>query len=183
MTNHVMIDLETISTRKRAVIVSIGIATFDGLRITGTHLLLPEVQPQIAAGRHVDFGTIQWWIREASGAIDTSFLAPDTGRLHVGVMQGFLKSIIGPDGLVWGNGSDFDISILETYLEDFGFGAPWSYRNVRDVRTLRMLRPEIRPTDPSVRHDPVSDAVSQANHVMTLMASLGLAPEWDGRHD
>jgi len=67
----VMIDIESLSVRTRAVMVQIGAVVFvnaDGGRLHNEegkvfNVLIPA-DDQIAAGADVDFSTIQWWLKQ-----------------------------------------------------------------------------------------------------------------------
>lgn len=46
--------------------------------------------------------------------------------------------------VIWTRGTDFDIPVLSNFLKFFGHKLPWHYRNVRDIRTLGAMFPEIK---------------------------------------
>ena len=66
MTTHAMIDLETLSTRPDATIVTLGAIKFNPHTVEEPHTGLYirfNVDEQSDLGRHVDDGTLEWWSR------------------------------------------------------------------------------------------------------------------------
>ena len=63
MTNtHIMIDIETLSLSKRAVVLSIGAVRFgNNFLSVYTYESCPFVQSQIDEGRKIDYDTIKFW--------------------------------------------------------------------------------------------------------------------------
>ena len=64
MATHGMIDLETLSTRPDAVILSVGAIKFDPYSSTEPHdplLFKVDVDSQTEMGRHVMEDTLNWW--------------------------------------------------------------------------------------------------------------------------
>lgn len=156
-TRHVVVDLETLSTRIDAVVTSIGIATLDPTRpepIVGVGYRL-RWDDQLGFGRRVSQSTLRFWL-EQDRAVAQRELAGDeyctTGALYA--ISPHLRDV-----LIWGNGAAFDLAILRSLYEAFDLEVPWNYRNERCFRTLRDGR---EPLKPEVPHDPVSDAVAVA---------------------
>ena len=78
------------------------------------------------------------------------------------------------DKLVWCNGMNFDLPILENAFQAVGARTPWSYYNGRDYRTLKGMFPKelvnrlrVKPT---VAHDALDDARAQALALIALLA-------------
>jgi exodeoxyribonuclease VIII len=68
------------------------------------------------------------------------------------------------DGLfIWGNGSVFDVGILEAALKAVGTPSPWNFQNVRDTRTLWAVSQLDKPDPPEwfMPHVAVHDAAYQ----------------------
>jgi len=79
------------------------------------------------------------------------------------------------DTIVWGNDPAFDCVILEDlYRTLWSCDAPWRFYNRRCVRTYRSLPgAELVPRAmPTVAHDPLADAIAQAQHVCAIHAKL-----------
>ena len=67
MATHGMIDLETLSTRPDATVLTVGAIKFDPYTEQEPHnglYLRLNVDEQSDFGRHVDNGTLEWWARQ-----------------------------------------------------------------------------------------------------------------------
>lgn len=63
MTTHVMVDIETLSTRQDAVVVSVDLVTFDECFNPGyTYLYRLDVAEQ--RDHHVDVDTVKFWMAQ-----------------------------------------------------------------------------------------------------------------------
>ena len=138
-------DLETLSTRVDAAIVSYGAVWFD--RATGK--IGPSIYHEIdfrsaVKNRHVDGDTVAWWVRQDAAkdlfSVDAKSLQakmPLATALHA-LINGW-REYADHDCRPWGNGSSFDISILEHAYEHGAVGMqhPWraTFNRVRDART------------------------------------------------
>lgn len=174
---HFMIDLETLSTATDAAIIQIAICPFD----MENHWLdqdgiLIHVDPQssIDAGLRVDWGAINWWMkqsdRERSGldASGEAFSLKDA----MNYVSNFLLARVGyrkEKIFVWSHGTAFDIAILENAFRVMRMEAPWDYRNVQDVRTLIMLTGKRgEKIHSKSKHNALADAEAQALWVMDM---------------
>nr|EGE6729621.1 exonuclease [Escherichia coli] len=134
--DHLMIDLETMGKNPDAPIISIGAIFFD----PQTGDMGPEFSKTIdleTAGGVIDRDTIKWWLkqsREAQSAIMTDEIPLDDALLQ---LREFIDENSGEFFVhVWGNGANFDNTILRRSYERQGSPCPWRYYNDRDVRTI-----------------------------------------------
>ncbi|EGO9591942.1 exonuclease, partial [Escherichia coli] len=134
--HHLMIDLETMVKNPDAPIISIGAIFFD----PQTGDMGPEFSKTIdleTAGGVIDRDTIKWWLkqsREAQSAIMTDEIPLDDALLQ---LREFIDENSGEFFVqVWGNGANFDNTILCRSYERHGIPCPWRYYNDRDVRTI-----------------------------------------------
>ncbi|PSF89283.1 exonuclease, partial [Escherichia coli] len=134
--DHLMIDLETMGKNPDAPIISIGAIFFD----PQTGDVGPEFSKTIdleTAGGVIDRDTIKWWLkqsREAQSAIMTDEIPLDDALLQ---LREFIDENSGEFFVqVWGNGANFDNTILRRSYERQGITCPWRYYNDRDVRTI-----------------------------------------------
>ncbi|HHH3255984.1 TPA: 3'-5' exoribonuclease, partial [Escherichia coli] len=134
--DHLMIDLETMGKNPDAPIISIGAIFFD----PQTGDMGPEFSKTIdleTAGGVIDRNTIKWWLkqsREAQSAIMTDEIPLDDALLQ---LREFIDENSGEFFVqVWGNGANFDNTILRRSYERQGIPCPWRYYNDRDVRTI-----------------------------------------------
>ncbi|ENJ1449636.1 3'-5' exoribonuclease [Escherichia coli] len=175
---HLMIDLETMGKNPDAPIISIGAIFFN----PQTGDMGPEFSKTIdleTAGGVIDRGTIKWWLkqsREAQSAIMTDEIPLDDALLQ---LREFIDENSGEFFVqVWGNGANFDNTILRRSYERQGIPCPWRYYNDRDVRTIVELGKAIdfdaRTAIPfkGERHNALDDARYQAKYVSAIWQKL-----------
>ena len=181
----VMIDIETLGKGNDALILSIGAVEFN-LRagVLGSEFTQRiDVASSQGHGAKLDASTVVWWMQQS-----------DTARKAIGNGRGMMLAeamdslsrylyMVAPFSdmkllNVWGNGSTFDISILEDSYKLVGEVEPWTFRNVRDMRTMvdLMGRFGISYGKGPVAHTALADARAQANHLIHLhdMMIVGL---------
>ncbi|EOK3065618.1 3'-5' exoribonuclease, partial [Escherichia coli] len=176
--DHLMIDLETMGKNPDAPIISIGAIFFD----PQTGDMGPEFSKTIdleTAGGVIDRDTIKWWLkqsREAQSAIMTDEIPLDDALLQ---LREFIDENSGEFFVqVWGNGANFDNTILHRSYERQGIPCPWRYYNDRDVRTIVELGKAIdfdaRTAIPfeGERHNALDDARYQAKYVSVIWQKL-----------
>ncbi|EPH9541691.1 3'-5' exoribonuclease domain-containing protein [Escherichia coli] len=176
--DHLMIDLETMGKNPDAPIISIGAIFFD----PQTGDMGPEFSKTIdleTAGGVIDRNTIKWWLkqsREAQSAIMTDEIPLDDALLQ---LREFIDEKSGEFFVqVWGNGANFDNTILRRSYERQGIPCPWRYYNDRDVRTIVELGKAIdfdaRTAIPfeGERHNALDDARYQAKYVSVIWQKL-----------
>jgi len=175
---NLMIDLETLSLQPDAAIIAIGATTFASFDIVPINFMQScgysstETYPAF----HYDAATIAWWEKqpaEARKQLDY------TGTMH-GLVYDFHKFLTllsitcNYELVVWSNGANFDIPILEHAFRVFNIPIPWSYRNVRCYRTLAALFPEVpAPERIGTAHRAIDDAINQAVHAEKILSSFG----------
>ncbi|EGC4772340.1 exonuclease [Escherichia coli] len=176
--DHLMLDLETMGKNPDAPIISIGAIFFD----PQTGDMGPEFSKTIdleTAGGVIDRDTIKWWLkqsREAQSAIMTDEIPLDDALLQ---LREFIDENSGEFFVqVWGNGANFDNTILRRSYERQGIPCPWRYYNDRDVRTIVELGKAIdfdaRTAIPfeGERHNALDDARYQAKYVSAIWQKL-----------
>ena len=142
MATHGMIDLETLSTRPDATILTLGAIKFDPYSDVEPHsglYIRMDVDEQSLLKRHVDQGTLDWWAKqnetireEALGDADRVSLIDTVKQLN--------KWCVGVDEL-WCQGPLFDYAILQNLYAQLGQPCPWNYWQIRDSRTLFNMLP------------------------------------------
>ncbi|WP_137413904.1 3'-5' exoribonuclease [Escherichia coli] len=167
--DHLMIDLETMGKNPDAPIISIGAIFFD----PQTGDMGPEFSKTIdleTAGGVIDRDTIKWWLkqsREAQSAIMTDEIPLDDALLQ---LREFIDENSGEFFVqVWGNGANFDNTILRRSYERQGIPCPWRYYNDRDVGgvidrdTIKWWLKQSREAQSAIMTDeiPLDDALLQ----------------------
>jgi DNA polymerase III epsilon subunit-like protein len=176
---NVMIDLETVSLRPTAAIISIGAVVFDveEERLGPEFYSTIDLNSSLLLGLSREQGALDWWAKEENReardklTIDAKPL-PD-------VLSSFNKWL-GNDTtqiVPWSNGATFDIVILKNALETCGLSVPWKYFNESCYRTLKRLYPQVLMPRQTLKHHALEDAKYQAKHCMRILNSLRLAEE------
>jgi hypothetical protein len=162
--NHVMLDLETLSTRTDAAIIQIAAIAFD--IVTGE--LGPRfnayVREDAVIGQrvgHVDLRTVGWWMQQKFAPTLGAMLSSEDDAIPLAEALGaFVEWFEENEALppaeqicLWGHGATFDIPILQTAFEVRCPGVcagkvPWHYRAPRDTRTLFAVAPGGMPRLP-----------------------------------
>ena len=174
MSLEVMLDLETLSLKPNAAIVSIGAVKFDP---RGGGSIDPDYKPfyrnvelhdVVTTHRFdVDGQTLKWWFDSAASQEARAALLVDPVPLDEALRLFWLW--FGTTSLpTWGNGANFDNTILRTAFEARGGECPFKYYHDRCFRTLKALYPNAPYDKPVLAHHALSDAEAQARHVQKL---------------
>ena len=178
--NYCMIDLETLSTKSDAAILSIGCAIFNDKEVidSGGWALAPA-----SIHGHIDPATIQWWAKsDKDGVREYSF----SGQLTSLTAAFELKTMVAKHNAsqVWAKDPDFDVVILRNWWDRVGKNEgvhlgdfPFSFWNTRSVRTIvgeakRLGHDPEKAAGIYGAHNPVDDAVSQARVVIAARQML-----------
>lgn len=179
--NDCMIDLETLSTRSNASILTIGAIKFDRRGDVRSHFATPptsadEILLKLSAfyarvdaktgkliGLRVDQDTWNWWQRQKPEA---KFEAMDAQpRIPILQMLDQFYLWFGSTKSAWSHGAGFDCSIMEEAYKLANKKAPWHFAESRDTRTLFDLANFTMADQKSVRsglhHHALFDAYDQ----------------------
>ena len=170
-----MLDLETLSTRPNAVILTLGAVKFNPFTLEdpGPGLYIrPDVDEQIAQGRDVQDETVNWWMNQAEDVREEA-LGTD-GRISVEAMYQQLNRFLVGANSIWAQGPLFDFAILENLYRQYGWPTPWQYWQIRDSRTLFGVHGDPRVKGKVGLHNALEDCVSQATAVQQVYNKLGL---------
>lgn len=173
--NDVMLDLETMGNKSNAAIVSIGAVEFNiDTGETGREFYEKiDLQSCIDLGFKIDASTLYWWMKQNEKArIELS-----NGGDHISlVLHKFLDWFhVNSNYNIWGNGSRFDIGILEdAFFKCDYVKVPWNFRNERDLRTIVALMPDIKTKvlnenkDKIIEHHPIDDCKIQIDYLCKI---------------
>lgn len=179
--NHIMLDLETLSTAHNAAIVSVGAVLFD----PENNRLGKEFYQVVALSDDpkdgvTDASTVGWWLAQSDEA--RSVFASKAAKPLKEVLSNFsffVEEHCGTQAQVWGNGATFDNIILSSAYRRHGLKQPWSFRSDRDVRTVVELGRALRNLDAKTvirqsgtAHNALDDARYQAQYVCAIYAAL-----------
>ena len=179
MNTDVMIDMETLATGTKPVILTIGACKFDPL---GDEIKRPqmevlylrlEIDDQTAVGRDVNEDTIGWWGRQTAKAQDEALGdgTPDNPRYTLHEAMERLYRFCWGAKRVWSNGATADIIWAETAFVQVERAIPWKFWEIRDVRTAFDLgiNPEMPPV---TAHNALEDAINQAIGIQNVYRQL-----------
>lgn len=179
LANNVEVDTETLGVRPGCVVLSIGAVKFNpraGVQ-TAAELLKDsftvniDLRDSLDLGFTIDPDTLLWWMKQSKEAQASAFSKPTVPPAVA------LTSFVAwfkekePGVQIWGNGSDFDVPILQAYFDKLGLQAPWKFRNVRCHRTIKnsFTYNEDLITGNLIHHDALSDAIYQAQELQSIV--------------
>lgn len=183
--NDISIDIETLSTRFDAAVLSIGAVAFD--RMTGTlgeHFYAEVELGSALAQGHVSASTLAWWMQQSGQAKGIFQMRT---RRHLAPVLQDLKRFFEqqpPRSKPWGNGAGFDITILEHAYSRYDITPPWEFRDVRDMRTIvdaaKLLGfDRTRVAFVGDKHNALDDARHQAKVISACWAQLAAVAKLD----
>lgn len=169
--SDVVLDLETVGTSAGCGILSIGATTLDGTR---NFYIAVDIQSCYNIGLYADTDTLAWWRKQSMEARKEAF----SGTIKIEVaLREFTEWYrqVGATA-IWGNGADFDLSILADAYGACEMVQPWKYSESRCYRTVKALCPHITAGEfLGTRHDALADAVHEARHLRRILAHINEA--------
>ena len=172
MSNHIMVDLETLDIRPTAIILSIGacLVNWDKGEPTDPFYRVVEVASCQEVGLTESASTRKWWDGQSEEARK---VFTDPGVPLVRALSDFATYVrmFGSSTVkVWGCGSDFDNVILINAYGALGSQAPWRFYNNRCYRTMRDSHSDklAIPDREGTYHNALDDAMHQARILLQL---------------
>jgi len=168
--SDIMLDIETLATSPDAVVLTFGAIKFDPFDSSkpmdqGLYMRV-NVDEQIALGRRVDEGTVDWWGTQSEEVREEAL--GETDRVSIEDFTKALNKFVVGATRIWAQGPVFDIVILENLYRQIGKPAPWQYYAIRDSRTLLKALGDDRKGG-VLLHNALADAVSQAGAVQSAV--------------
>jgi DNA polymerase III epsilon subunit-like protein len=169
---HVMIDLETLGTKPGCVILTIGACTLDLSENFYDKISVESSSEGFLMKK--DLGTLEWWSNQDPAAMQEAFSGTKTLD-SVLIEFGIWLNKIGKGVKVWGNGADFDLSILGAAYEACVRPIPWKPYSGRCYRTIKNLHKDVIPDAfRGIKHTALADAQFQALHLAKIARNKGL---------
>ena len=172
----IMLDIETLSTRPDAVVLTLGAVKFSPWASevdtdTGLYVRV-DVDEQLALDRHVQQDTVEWWGKQAEEVREEAL--GDANRTSVTELLDQLnKFVVGVDN-IWCQGPVFDILILENLYRQVERPTPWQFWQIRDSRTLFGVHGDPRGKGPKGAHNALIDCYYQAEAVQQVYKQQGI---------
>lgn len=166
---HIMIDLETLSTRVNAVITQIGWCAFDPASegVMWHESRRPNIPNQMyTLKRAVDWQALSWWNDQHIDARNRMYSALSDCTLESWLMEFAAAYNWSQVEGLWSHGASFDIPIIENAYHEANIPVPWkdNYWIIRDTRTIFWLA-GMGKADlivASTKHVAEDDAIAQA---------------------
>ena len=179
---HIMVDLETLSTKCNAAIIAIGAVKFNHDRKVYDWFYQAvetsvSVYTSIEGKFHVSSDTLHWWSQQSEEA-RAVFTDPDKIPIFNALSKFTAWALEGTtveDLRIWGNGASFDNAILSTAYDLCGMEQPWKFWNDRCYRTMKNIYPTavvVSINRKGIFHNAVDDAESQATHLLAMEVPL-----------
>ena len=174
----IQLDLETWGKKPGCAIRSIGASVWDNLtgqRVEGAPTFYVNVCKKSCfdKGLLFDADTVRWW--EQQGDAAKSALEVDQVSLSIALAEfrawyRDVVNVFGRDVATWGNGKEFDVSILEACYAAVQQPAPWPFWASADVRTAvligRMFGIDMKGAKPfnGTPHYALDDSIHQGGY-------------------
>jgi len=167
---EIIIDIETLSTKNNACILSIGALKFNR-KCIGTYTLygLQNAKKTFYVriskdscdklGLDVDEYTVAWWKKQSKEQQYEVFDNPD--RIDIKDALKSLKDFCSDCNVFWSQGS-FDYNILTEIYNILGIECPWKFWQIRDSRTLfDVCKIDLKKIDTEKQHNALYDCYRQ----------------------
>ena len=169
-----MLDLETAGLPPDGAIMSLGFCFFnmDTQEIGPTFKKNINLATAVRDGGTIHPGTFVWWLRQSDEA--RRGVLADNYDIRA-VLEEFREFILThsrkQDVLIYGNGAEFDVTLLNGAYIRAGIEVPWNPFGARCFRTIRNMFPSVEynpEKKPGVAHDSLDDAIFQAQHLFKI---------------
>ena len=168
---HIMIDLETMGLDPNAAIISIGAVHFDKTSIHSEFYSPVSLKSCMDLGLTTTQSTVDWWQKqsvEARMAWQTED-APDL-LTALGGFAGWLRTTGSIKEICpWGNGADFDLTILGSAHRALNVDTPWMYYNHHCFRTMKNMFRVADSPRVGTHHNALDDAKHQTAHLQRIL--------------
>jgi hypothetical protein len=164
---NVMIDIETLGTRPGDTILSIGAVKFTAEEgITEEFYVTIDPETCKAAGLRAQKSTLEWWEKQSPEARAAAF----KGEVSLNVALTKLTMWMPPldSVLVWGNGANFDNTLVAAAYRAMKMDVPWHYWNDRCYRTIANMFLKTRVERVGTGHHALDDAKTQTLRLLKM---------------
>ncbi len=168
---NVMIDIETLGTRPGDTILSIGAVKFTAEEgITEEFYVTIDPETSKAAGLRAQKSTLEWWEKQSPEARAAAF----KGEMSLNVALTKLTMWMPPldSVLVWGNGANFDNTLVAAAYRAMKMDVPWHYWNDRCYRTIANMFLKTRVERVGTGHHALDDAKTQTLRLLKMQEEV-----------
>lgn len=168
--NNIIIDLETLGTKPGSAILSIGAYELETER---SFYKAIDLKSCFQSRLSVDADTIEWWMKQSDEA-RAVFNDPNKVKLNVALLElsKWVNKVYAPT--IWGDGANFDCTLLEVAYRACALECPWHYTKVRCYRTLKNLVKGLDKTRTGVYHKADDDARVNGLHLKAILEKMNV---------
>lgn len=169
MSLDISVDIETLATDPRAVVVSVGAVVFDtdtGEEIESKYWVFDWQEQMTRWSRHVDPATLAWWLKQEDPVREVLTVSNGLTAHDEFADEFFGLATKHGTSNFWAKGPHFDIAILDNFFDGYAskdgvtcrpnagkkIGSsrcvgdedevrPWRYNTIFDVRSLAQVAP------------------------------------------
>lgn len=174
--HNIMLDLETMGTGPNAAVIAIGAVFFDieSRHIGATFYRTLKLESVVRGGGEMDASTVLWWLQQSDEARRALYDAEHVREPEYALAEfsSFVANNSTEAPKVWGNGANFDNTILASMYRRYNTSPPWKFWNDRCYRTIKATHPDFPGLDiapNSIKHHALSDAMHQARTLIELL--------------
>jgi len=169
---RLMTDIETLSKRKDAAVIAIGVVLFDEHRFLGELELL--IDPKLTPGHRCP-ETLEWWGQQDPRVFQRMSSGTMDPWAACQAFNHFLSNHQPEE--IWASPPRFDLAILESLFEACGERWIVDHRKEQNLKTLRTIAKMMgidynRAYDDHKAHDALSDAKAQAGVVQIILQAI-----------
>lgn len=173
MTQHIMLDIESLGTRPGAVVMSAAFVRFSDLASCSVNMSIPDQQ---ALGLEIDPATHAWWGTQPPEAWAAAISNPTPLQAALAYLHEWYAWAAAGEAMVWCHGASFDAPLLGEVFRRAGRATPWQFWSIRDTRTLYQLA----DVDPKAfatgaPHVALNDAMAQTHAAKRALEVLARA--------
>lgn len=169
----VMVDLETLGTAPGSAIISLGAVMFaPGLPEDewATYEALIQARSCTAIGLTQDPDTMAWWRQQDPAAREVFDASLDGQGEHVVTVLLAFARFFPVGAMLWGNGANFDNTLLAAAYRAAAVPTPWPYWNDACYRTMKNQFDMVpRPLFQGTQHKALDDALHQTRHLVHIL--------------
>ena len=171
---HIMVDVETLSQRTNAAIVSIGACKFSFSKgIFDEFYINVDAADCKRLGLDVDKSTIEWWQKQPKEAREAWMKDPQPLAVAMKALSDWAGD---KNHKWWANGAPFDFPILESAWRAVDMQPHWKYWNQNDYRTICNVagvnNKVLRENSKDTYHNALADAKAQTEILIDLLGEV-----------
>ena len=177
--DHLMVDIETLSTGSCAVITSIAAVPFNMGVLSGQGKAFYEkvdIDSSLSRGMNVSGSTLRWWFDQPHEAQQAMLANAQPLEDVLALLEKYVTDHYSAELQVWCNGLSFDFPRLKDAFDLCDRSLPWEYWQERDMRTIVSLAPKVKEAYArrGTPHNALDDCYNQIRLLRGCMAHISV---------